>query len=279
MPTQLRRLCSYKSLSATSLADHFTRWEQRLLAARQIQKASNSAKHVWTPITAQDPSFSASPSSEDDPACVAQNVSETLETVEMLRFASHEQVQQQTVEHVPQIIKETAETMRLASHEQVQQQTVEHVLQIFKPVAVNRSATFLFLALWIRNRSLQGRRHRTSWGFLQCRGTSSTNSIAPELARSGWSERSAETDLSKKGFSCTSSSSPIASFFQVLQFQEQGGWVCIEEGCGLRMCQSAHHGNCSLLINESGCDHPLRAGRCDCVRGGSTHCRHQFFSS
>ena len=108
-----------------------------LLAARQIQIASNSAKHVWTPITAQDPSFSASPRSEDDPACVAQNVPETLETVEMVRFASHQQVQQHTVEHVPQIIKETAETMRLASHEQVQQQTVEHVLQNFKPVAVN----------------------------------------------------------------------------------------------------------------------------------------------
>ena len=29
-----------------------------LLAARQIQKASNSAKHVWTPSTAQDQSFS-----------------------------------------------------------------------------------------------------------------------------------------------------------------------------------------------------------------------------
>ena len=55
-----------------------------LLAACQIQKASNSAKHVWTPSTAQDKSFSASPSSEDDPACVAQNVPETLETVEMV---------------------------------------------------------------------------------------------------------------------------------------------------------------------------------------------------
>ena len=79
-----------------------------LLAARQIQIASNSAKHVWTPITAQDPSFSASPRSEDDPACVAQNVPETLETVEMVRFASHEQVQQQTVEHVPQMFKPVA---------------------------------------------------------------------------------------------------------------------------------------------------------------------------
>ena len=37
-----------------------------LLAARQIQKAGNSAKHVWTPSTAQDQYFSASPSSEDD---------------------------------------------------------------------------------------------------------------------------------------------------------------------------------------------------------------------
>ena len=65
VPTLLRRLCRYNSLPATSLSDHFTRWEQQL-AARQIQKASNSAKHVWTPNTAQDQSFSASPSSEDD---------------------------------------------------------------------------------------------------------------------------------------------------------------------------------------------------------------------
>ena len=42
---------------------------------------------------------------------------ETPETVvEMVRFASHEQVQQQTVEHVPQIFKETAESIRLALH-------------------------------------------------------------------------------------------------------------------------------------------------------------------
>ena len=42
-----------------------------LLAARQIQEASNSAKHVWTPGIAQHQSFPASPSSEDDPVCVA----------------------------------------------------------------------------------------------------------------------------------------------------------------------------------------------------------------
>ena len=111
------------------------------------------------------------------------------------------------------------------------------------------------------------------------RQTVSRQSSSPKWMETWRTNAVQTTDLSKKGFSCTSSSSPIASFFQVLQFQEQGGWVCIEEGCGLRMCQSAHHGNCSLLINESGCDHPLRAGRCDCVRGGSTHCRHQFFSS
>ena len=50
-------------------------------------------------------------------------------------------------------------------------------------------------------------------------------------------------------------------------------WWCIEEICGLRMCHSAHHGNCSLVINESGGDHPLRAGRRDCGRRGITHCR------
>ena len=42
------------------------------------------------------------------------------ETVETMRLASHEQVQQRTVEHVPQIFKETAETMRWDSHEQMQ---------------------------------------------------------------------------------------------------------------------------------------------------------------
>ena len=96
-----------------------------LLAARHIQKASNSAM-------------------EDDPACVAQNVPETFETVEMVRLASHEQVQQQTVEHLPRIFKETAETMRLASYEQVQQQTVEHVPHIFKPVCVRE---YIYCAL------------------------------------------------------------------------------------------------------------------------------------
>ena len=50
----------------------------------------------------------------------------------MVGLASHERVQQRTVEHVPQIFKENAVTTRLASHEQVQQRTVEHVLQIFK---------------------------------------------------------------------------------------------------------------------------------------------------
>ena len=44
--------------------------------------------------------------------------------IEMVRFASHERVQQRTVEHVPQIFTETAESMRFASHEQVQQLTV-----------------------------------------------------------------------------------------------------------------------------------------------------------
>ena len=44
--------------------------------------------------------------------------------IEMVSFASHEQVQQKTVEHVPQIFKETAESMRLASHEKVQQRNV-----------------------------------------------------------------------------------------------------------------------------------------------------------
>ena len=53
------------------------------LAARQVQKASNSAKHVWTPNTAQDQYFSTSLSSEDDPVSGA------------------ERGQQQNVEHVP----------------------------------------------------------------------------------------------------------------------------------------------------------------------------------
>ena len=38
-----------------------------LFAARQGQKASNEAKHVWTPNTAQDQYSSTSLSSEDDP--------------------------------------------------------------------------------------------------------------------------------------------------------------------------------------------------------------------
>ena len=64
-----------------------------LLATRQVQKASNSAKYVWTPSTAQDQYFSTSLSSQDDPVSVA------------------ERVQQQTVEvPVPQILKkETVE--------------------------------------------------------------------------------------------------------------------------------------------------------------------------
>ena len=51
-----------------------------------------------------------------------------------MRLAPYEQVQQQTVEHVPQTFTLTAETMMLASHEQVQQQPVEHVPPIFKIV-------------------------------------------------------------------------------------------------------------------------------------------------
>ena len=124
------------------------------------------------------------------------------QTAETMRLASYEQGQQQTVEHVPQTFKQTAETMMLASHEQVQQQTVEHVPQIFKPVSVNtyiapsvapslpdfsafvnpRYSTTSVEAsaqriqeqivperIEERNRSLQGRRHRTSWGFFLCR--------------------------------------------------------------------------------------------------------------
>ena len=82
------------------------------------------------------------------------------------------------------------------------------------------------------------------------------------------------TDLSKKGFSCTSSSSPTASFSHFLETFEQGGLVCIEEGCGLRVCHCAHKGICSLVINESRGDLPPRAGRRDCFRGGSAHGRH-----
>ena len=45
-----------------------------LLTARQVQKASNSAKHEWTPSTAQDQKFSTSLSSEDDPVSAAERV-------------------------------------------------------------------------------------------------------------------------------------------------------------------------------------------------------------
>ena len=38
------------------------------------------------------------------------------------------------------------------------------------------------------------------------------------------------------------------------KLDEHGGLLCTEEGCGLRMCHSAHHGNCNLLINECGCE-------------------------
>ena len=87
-----------------------------LLAASQVQKASNSAKHVWTPSTAQGQYFSTSLSSEDDPVSVA------------------EKVQQQAVEvPVPQILKETVEVDEIAPFERVQQQTVEvpmpHILK------------------------------------------------------------------------------------------------------------------------------------------------------
>ena len=59
---QLRRPCSYTSPSVTSLVDPFTRWDQRYW---QPDKFNNSAKHVWTPTAAQDPSLSTSLSSEE----------------------------------------------------------------------------------------------------------------------------------------------------------------------------------------------------------------------
>ena len=43
-----------------------------LLAALQAQKASNSAKHVWTPNTSQEQYFSSSLSSENDPVSRAE---------------------------------------------------------------------------------------------------------------------------------------------------------------------------------------------------------------
>ena len=54
-----------------------------LLAARQVQKASNSAKHVRTPNTAQDQYFSTSLSSEDDPVSGAERVQQ--QNVELVR--------------------------------------------------------------------------------------------------------------------------------------------------------------------------------------------------
>ena len=55
---------------------------------------------------------------------VSQNFQET---VEMARFASHERVQQHTVEHVPQNFPQTVETMRLAVHT-LAVPVIEHVM-------------------------------------------------------------------------------------------------------------------------------------------------------
>ena len=57
-----------------------------LLAARQVQKASNSAKHAWTPSTIQDHYFSTSLSSEDDPVYVAERVQHQTVEVPMPQF-------------------------------------------------------------------------------------------------------------------------------------------------------------------------------------------------
>ena len=58
------------------------------------------------------------------------------------------------------------------------------------------------------------------------------------------------------------------------QRSAQGGHLPDPGGrCGLRLIHSAHHVNCSLVIDECGCDHSLRARRDDCVRKGSNHCR------
>ena len=76
-----------------------------LFAARQVQKASNSDKHVWTPSTAQDQYSSTSLSSEDGPVSGAKRV------------------QQQNVEHVlhqhidvpvPQVCKQKFEVETLS---------------------------------------------------------------------------------------------------------------------------------------------------------------------
>ena len=40
-------------------------------------------------------------------------------------------------------------------------------------------------------------------------------------------------------------------------------WCAFRGSCGLRMCRSARHGSCSLLITDCCCDHPLRARRGD----------------
>ena len=90
-------------------------------------------------------------------------------------------------------------------------------------------------------------------------------------------ERCADDGLFQERFS------PARSHLRPLQasstsyksktFEERGGSVCIERGCGPRMCHCAHHGNCSLLINARRCDHPPRARRSDCVSGDSSQCR------
>ena len=80
----------------------------------------------------------------------------------------------------------------------------------------------------------------------------------------------------RKVFPCTISSPPLqvsSTSYNWKTFEERGGSVCIERGCGPRMCHCAHHRNCSLLINARSCDHSPRARRSDCVSGDSSQCR------
>ena len=57
----------------------------------------------------------------------------------------------------------------------------------------------------------------------------------------------------------------IACFFfsyNSSKFAEQGGFVCIERGCGLRVCHPTHHGNCNRLINVPSRVHSPGPKRC-----------------
>ena len=134
---------------------------------------------------------------------------------------------------------------------------------------------------WILRKRNRDARFRTP----SSEDTSSTSSIAPEFqpevdgGEHGTleDERCGDDGLFQERFS------PAPSHLRPLQvsstsynwkkFEERGGSVCVERGCGPRMCLCAHHGNCSLLIDARSCDHPPRARRSDCASGDSSQCR------